>query len=1516
MVIRKRILASLLAMTMAASSFAGAASAAPASEAASENALWITEIYQNDVNRSAVYGNSSDHMEFVELTNTSGADIDFNSSYSLWYEYPSNGSYTMKQLTVACTDGSSNVTIKANETVVLWSQRTDVSSYPSEEDFRTAMRIPDSVQVFTVSGQTGFAENDRGFALKNAGGDIVSYFHYNYTTDEVTSDGLSVHLSIPEFGSDMNVYESKKPTTAGVVYSDQLNGRREISVPEDLTPEGVYITEIRPNDSNRDAQFGSGSNDVAECLELTNTTGRDINLNEEYELVYRIKENSSKVTPLLNAQLAEEGCIIPAGGTAVVWCYRADSLSGSYTSYPTEEEFRALYSIPDSVPVFYLTNQNGLGNTLRGFELYHKEADSTKTLVSYYFWDGVNDLKDNKSVDLQVNPEGPKMKVYRSQAATNMGVVADAQLCYPQDDGSAPQLTLLDESTTLKQGEFLRLPYSYSGISVLPVKSIELYYKTSEMTSYACSKTTSFAIYNKWYAFIPSDVLLSADYVDYYVKASNSYRSTRTDVRRITMEKLDDASGLRVNLEGDSSLSGVQDFTVKDWDAPGSAITASVDGQPVSLTTTLENGAFFTFSHSGVDSYFKNALTCGDTILKNFSKCSEIPSDSSMAVLVDGAFFTYHEDGSASIELALRAGTYGSTWEAFTDANNDDFYVSDLQMVLTDGTVLKPVSVVNENGAALDTSSQIKLGDSADCSLWASMVFEIPAGEADAVRGTIDTTALADGEHTLTVESASGSSQTVPFTVDNSVPVPEEVIPTDFNMELSVSSDQGQNTASVAAGDRASSVVVYEAKELNGFRALSGAGDSTANAASSSLTGTVTSDNGQLPYQIFEITTDGQESGQLRVDLTAQANYGQPVQLYALNVQTEEWELLESSEQDGVVSAVFPLANRVSDGKVTVLAQARGEEYTPYTTAQATSDTAANDYNWDGTGIPEQYDFSFAWITDTQYYAEQYTENFDAVTNWIVDNKDSLGIEYVIHTGDIVDEFNEEYQFVNASNELAKFEAAGLPYGLLGGNHDVAHGNAVYNLYYKYFSSDRYESNPWYGAAYDNNKGHYDLMTVDGEELLMIYMSWDIYTPEVDWINSVLEQYPDRKAFIMTHPGINAKATPDYFSDLLLEEVCRTHKNVVAMLNGHYHGSSLNFVGFDDDGDGVDDRTVYRICTDYQSAPGGGQGYIKMLYFDLANDKIYLNSYSPVTDDFNYYDTPKLDSYAAGTVVYDIDITELSVDFDRDTEKSLTIDGISASLLTENELGRADAANAASIPLSTSNAFSAYAAALDQNGKAIAYSKPAALEPGKASYSVQAVDAIGGAVSAVTTGELFTIQAVTPDDAAGISLFNEYGLKMGLKNVTRTPNADGTVTWTAQTSIGTRGSARSFSLAVRAADGTYSRTEASFTVAVNAPAAEVLKVDAPASAAVNAPFTLTVTTNTAVQSLLIRNEYGLKMGMVSSRFEDTADGRIWTVQLKVGTSGSRTFSVAGLNADRVQSQAVSTPVIAVSRVAG
>ena len=77
--------------------------------------LWLTEIYPNDVNRSAVYGNASDLMEFVEITNTSDAAISFNDQYVLNYEYPSGTAYVSKALTVTNGNGTSGVVIGAEK---------------------------------------------------------------------------------------------------------------------------------------------------------------------------------------------------------------------------------------------------------------------------------------------------------------------------------------------------------------------------------------------------------------------------------------------------------------------------------------------------------------------------------------------------------------------------------------------------------------------------------------------------------------------------------------------------------------------------------------------------------------------------------------------------------------------------------------------------------------------------------------------------------------------------------------------------------------------------------------------------------------------------------------------------------------------------------------------------------------------------------------------------------------------------------------------------------------------------------------------------------------------------------------------------------------------------------------------------------------------------------------------------------------------------------------------------------
>ena len=177
--------------------------------------------------------------------------------------------------------------------------------------------------------------------------------------------------------------------------------------------------------------------------------------------------------------------------------------------------------------------------------------------------------------------------------------------------------------------------------------------------------------------------------------------------------------------------------------------------------------------------------------------------------------------------------------------------------------------------------------------------------------------------------------------------------------------------------------------------------------------------------------------------------------------------------------------------------------------------------------------------------------------------------------------------------------------------------------------------------------------------------------------------------------------------------------------------------------------------------------------------------------------------------------------------------------------------------------------------------------------SVKAVDAQGEVLTEATVGQLFDVVAVTPDDVAKVALFNEYGLKVGLKEITRTDNGDGTATWTFKTSIGTVGAGRILSLATIDADGVYTMTDASFTIDIAAVKPAVISASIEETAVVNEPVTLTVVTNTAVSKINIYNEFGMKMGTLSQSYQDVDGSRVWIVQTKIGTKGTRTFTVSG-----------------------
>lgn len=459
-------------------------------------------------------------------------------------------------------------------------------------------------------------------------------------------------------------------------------------------------------------------------------------------------------------------------------------------------------------------------------------------------------------------------------------------------------------------------------------------------------------------------------------------------------------------------------------------------------------------------------------------------------------------------------------------------------------------------------------------------------------------------------------------------------------------------------------------------------GDGTApvEVASGGSNITVTSPDGDLPYQLFHVKVgELAENDRIFANWNGTASYAdtsRALSMYVLNLATNKWELLARADDEGNIEAFFLAKDHVESGNAVLLVQCRADDNPTLQADQAkVMAQSAQVSGWDGTGRPESYDFSFAWITDTQYYSESWPHHYIGQNQWIVDNAKEWDIRYTIHTGDIVDEWDMDDQWQVADKAMKIFEDNGMRYGVLGGNHDVAAGLEYYDNYWKYFGAQRFENEPMYGGSYKNNLGHYDLLTEDGQDFIILYMSWDIYTDEINWMNEVLQKYSDRKAIIATHRYTNSQYTAsnpdgllDYQGYVLREQVVAKNPNVFAVFNGHYHGASIQIDGFDDDGDGTKERLVYQICTDYQSDVEGGSQYIKFLYFDLQNNKVYMNSYSPYRGDFNYYDEPKVDEFSEGLQKTDYDIYELDVNFDT-SAKSLSTTRFSAGVYTQESIG-------------------------------------------------------------------------------------------------------------------------------------------------------------------------------------------------------------------------------------------------------
>lgn len=247
-------------------------------------------------------------------------------------------------------------------------------------------------------------------------------------------------------------------------------------------------------------------------------------------------------------------------------------------------------------------------------------------------------------------------------------------------------------------------------------------------------------------------------------------------------------------------------------------------------------------------------------------------------------------------------------------------------------------------------------------------------------------------------------------------------------------------------------------------------------------------------------------------------------------------------------------------------------------------------------------EFTIIAMPDTQHYSETYPAIFTAQTQWIIDNKDARNIVFVTHEGDIVNQ-NTTTQWQRANTSLSMLDGV-VPYGLGPGNHDQP--TTMFNQYFPY---TRFQSEPWYGGHYQSlNDNNYQLISAGGMDFVFVHLEFCPSAGAVAWADSVYKSYPDRIGFMTTHGYLNEAAQRTVHgctnTQYLWDGLAVPNPNLHFMLSGHVHDESRRI-------DNANGHPVFQMLADYQGRANGGEGWLRILRFVPAENKIYVQTYSP-----------------------------------------------------------------------------------------------------------------------------------------------------------------------------------------------------------------------------------------------------------------------------------------------------------------
>lgn len=218
--------------------------------------------------------------------------------------------------------------------------------------------------------------------------------------------------------------------------------------------------------------------------------------------------------------------------------------------------------------------------------------------------------------------------------------------------------------------------------------------------------------------------------------------------------------------------------------------------------------------------------------------------------------------------------------------------------------------------------------------------------------------------------------------------------------------------------------------------------------------------------------------------------------------------------------------------------------------------------------------FTIAVIPDTQDEVFGSDQRFPNRTQWIVDNRNDLNLQYVLHTGDMMNwDTADHSQYKVGSAAMARLDDASIPWMVAIGNHDTGAvcpgGSACPGKSAKVTVRDTTTFNSYFPVSrFPNTDGLFESGKIDnawstfsagGSKWLVMTLELWPRRAVVGWAADVVASHPDYNVIIATHSFLTADGQIDQShggygetsSQYLYDNVVGPNSNVKLVFSGH-----------------------------------------------------------------------------------------------------------------------------------------------------------------------------------------------------------------------------------------------------------------------------------------------------------------------------------------------------------------------------